>query len=285
MPTGGHPTQQGHGAPPWWRTIPPPVTPERLSQIVAFLRSLGLEPSAPEGPGISASVLAPIEEALSHSSLGQHLNHERLEFLGDAVLRLAATDFLRQEHGTLPVGEQSALRSQLVSDQWLTSLGERCGLGNIIRLSPMASGDAAGYATVLAECTEAFLGGIYLAWGGPSGGLEPISRWLTPHWRVSVASVLADPHRLNWKSALQEWSQGQGLGLPRYACEETSLVHADPRRFHSRVRLTKQVGLDQPWRDPLGEGWGRSRRAAEQEAARDALGWLGPLTQGKTAQR
>lgn len=250
------------------------MTPQRLAQLVTFLQSLGLDPSAHDGPGTTAVALAPITEALSHSSLGELRSHERLEFLGDAVLRLAATEFLRREHPSLPVGEQSALRSQLVSDQWLASLGERCGLEGVVRLGPMASGDAAGRATVLAECTEALLGGIYLAWGGPCGGLEPISRWLAPHWRVTAASVLADPHRLNWKSALQEWSQGQGLGLPRYSGQEISSAHADPRRFHGWVQLSKQAGFDRPWRDPLGQGWGRSRRAAEQEAARDALLWL-----------
>ncbi|MFM9089685.1 MAG: ribonuclease III domain-containing protein, partial [Cyanobium sp.] len=104
------------------------MTPQRLSQIVAFLQSLGLEPSGPHGPGTSVAALAPIEEALSHSSLGQHFNHERLEFLGDAVLRLAATEFLRQEHPALRVGEQSALRSELVSDRWLGALAETCEL-------------------------------------------------------------------------------------------------------------------------------------------------------------
>ena len=71
-----------------------PVTPQRLAQLAAFLQGLGLDPSEPGGPGPMASALAPIGEALSHSSLGEQLNHEHLEFLGDAVLRLAATEFL-----------------------------------------------------------------------------------------------------------------------------------------------------------------------------------------------
>jgi ribonuclease-3 len=251
-----------------------PVPPQRVSQLLAFLKTLGLDPAAPGGPGTTAAALAPIEEALTHSSLGERLSHDRLEFLGDAVLRLASTEFLRRWHGNLQVGEQSALRGQLVSDSWLAALGERSGLWPLVRLGPMASGDQAGRATVLAECTEALLGAIYLAWGGPDGGLEPVIHWLTPHWHETAKKVLADPHRQNWKSALQEWSQGQGLGLPLYSGQEISSAHADPRRFHGWVQLTKQAGFDRPWRDPLGQGWGRSRRAAEQEAARDALLWL-----------
>ena len=47
-------------------------------------------------------------------------------------------------------------------------------------------------------------------------------QWLTPHWQSSAAELAADPDRHNWKSGLQEWSQGQGLGLPSYRCEERS---------------------------------------------------------------
>ena len=126
----------------------------------------------------------------------------------------------------------------------------------------MALGDQAGRATVRAECTEALIGALYVAWGSSQGGLEPVLQWLTPHWQRTLAELAADPHRHNWKSALQEWSQGEGLGLPSYSCEERSRVHADPRRFHCRVSLGKRL---------LGEGWGGSRRQAEQEAARAAL--------------
>lgn len=261
------------------------MTPQRLAQLVAFLRGLGLDPAEPGGPGATAAALAPIEEALSHSSLGEARNHERLEFLGDAVLRLAATEFLRREHPALSVGEQSALRGQLVSDRWLAALAGSCELKKVVRLGPMAKGDTAGLATVLAETSEALLGGIYLAWGGAGGGLAPVIRWLSPHWRETATAVLADPHRQNWKSALQEWSQGQGLGLPRYSCQERSLAHGDPRRFYCQVALPgadsslPEMAQEQVQNRPLAEGWGRSRRLAEQDAARQALAQFAQLTQ------
>lgn len=241
------------------------MSPERLAELVAFLKTLGIDPAAQGGPGPTAKALSPIDEALCHSSLGEPIHHERLEFLGDAVLRLAATEFLRREHGSLRVGEQSALRSQLVSDRWLAELATTCGLGSVLRLGPMASGDAAGLATIWAECAEALLGGIYLAWGGGQGGLVPVMHWLTPHWRATAAAVLADPHRQNWKSALQEWSQRQGLGLPQYHCEERSLAHGDPKRFYCQVRLDRQGEAG---------GWGGSQRQAQQAAARTLLGLI-----------
>jgi ribonuclease-3 len=217
-------------------------------------------------------------------------SHERLEFLGDAVLRLAATEFLRREQPKLRLGEQSALRGHLVSDRWLTKVGQDCGLEEVIRLGPTASGDGAGRATVLAECTEALIGGIYLAWGGPAGGIEPVIHWLRPYWQSTTEMVLADPHRNNWKSALQEWSQSQGFGLPRYECTEQNLAHGDRARFHCRVevnnsslrRIACPTAFTATPDDTLfnasqilhGEGSGPSRKDAEQQAACQLLKWL-----------
>ena len=64
----------------------------RRQQLLAFLKQLGLEP--PAGP--TDQQLLPLEQALTHTSAGKAYNHEQLEFLGDAVLRLAASEFLRQ---------------------------------------------------------------------------------------------------------------------------------------------------------------------------------------------
>jgi ribonuclease-3 len=236
---------------------------ERREQLLGFLGRLGLElPQPLPGSPDSGQQLAWLDEALSHTSAGLARNHERLEFLGDAVLRLAASEFLEHHQAGLSVGQSSALRAQLVSDRWLAQLGETCAIEAVLRIGPMAAGDRAGQATLRAEACEAVIGALYRIWGS----LEPVLSWLTPHWQQSVAELAADPHRHNWKSALQEWSQGEGLGLPNYCSEERSRIHADPRRFHCRVELDDQL---------LGEGWGGSRREAEQQAARAALQALG----------
>jgi len=246
----------------------PKLTPARRQQLLAFVASLGLDPRAIDGPGRDG--LAVIDKALSHSSAGLAINHEQLEFLGDAVLRLAASEFLRLEQPQLPVGRHAALRAQLVSDRWLAELAEHCQIARVWHLGAMAAGDAAGRSTLLAETAEALIGAIYLAWGGPQGGLEPVQRWLAPHWRISLGRYLADPDLHNWKSALQEWSQGQGLGLPHYSCCETSQRHGDPERFNCRVSVGTGAG-DAPTAALAGEGKGPSRRAAEQAAAAAAL--------------
>jgi len=249
------------------------MNPQRRRLLVSFLRRLGVDPLAADGPGDTAAALAPVEEALSHTSAGLARNHERLEFLGDAVLRLAAAEVLQAAHPDLDVGRHSGLRAQLVSDRWLADQAERCGLIEVLHLGSPAARDRAGKATVLAETCEALAGGIYEAWGGPRGGLEAVKAWLGPPWRQTAAELLADPHRHNWKSALQEWSQGEGRGLPRYRCEERSRVHGDPRRFHCRVLIQAACDDGAPVR---GEGWGGSRREAEQQAARRALETITP---------
>jgi ribonuclease-3 len=253
------------------------MTPERNQQLLALLHRLGLDPQDPAGPGLEPAALKALDEALCHSSAGLPHNHERLEFLGDAVLRLAAAEFLQALTPTLSVGRCSAVRAQLVSDRWLAELAERCELAGALRIGPLAQDDQAGRATVLAECCEALVGAIYLLWGGERGGLTAVRHWLDPHWQRETAELLADPHRHNWKSALQEWSQAEGLGLPRYRCQERSRRHGDPRRFHCAVWLAVAQAVEAGRQNPqpeamcIGEGWGGSRREAEQQAACLAL--------------
>lgn len=230
------------------------MTPERHRQLVDFLKTLGLG----EPPD-----LAPIDEALTHTSAAQPRNHERLEFLGDAVLRLAASEYLQRHHPKLGVGTWSALRAQLVSDRALAALGESCGIVAVLLQAEATRIDPIARPTVLAETTEALIGGLHEAWGT----LAPVHCWLTPHWHRATAELMADPHRHNWKQALQEWSQGEGLGLPSYAVEEQHHSHGHPERFLARVVLEDR---------PLGRGSGRSRREAEQQAARQALEGLRP---------
>ena len=92
----------------------------------------------------------------------------------------------------------------------------------------------------------------------PSGN----SRWLTPHRSAKAEAVLATPRQFGGKTALQEWSQGLGLGLPNDATEECSHQHGDPERFRCQVSIQ---GRD------LAEAKGRSRKEAEQNAAAAAL--------------
>ena len=126
------------------------------------------------------------------------------------------------------------------------------------RLGRHAQGDRSAESRLRADATEALIGALYSA----LGNVEAIHRWLTPHWCDTAQAVLATPHQFGGKTALQEWSQGQGLGLPSYITEECSRQHGDPERFRCRVSIQGQ---------DLAEAKGRSRKEAEQSAATAAL--------------
>ena len=225
----------------------------RTNKLLELLQTIGLQELN------SSKLLSLVDEALIHVSAGQSKNFERLEFLGDAVLRLAATEFIDQHYPALPVGRCSSLRAQLVSDRWLAQLGEQLQLDSLLVLGPKALGDAAARATLQADATEALIGAIY---SGSGNNLEPIHQWLTPHWQQTTAEVLATPHLFNGKSILQEWSQAEGLGLPDYTTTEQSSRHGDPERFKSHVEVGSRLSAD---------GLGRSRKEAEQNAAAEAV--------------
>ena len=234
---------------------PRQISAERIEILREFCQRLGVLTSV--CPSISGTISL-VNEAVTHTSAGLGLNHERLEFLGDAVLRLAASEYIEKHHSELSVGERSALRAQLVSDHWLSSLGAEIKIDDVQLVGKKAKGDAAGRATLRAEATEALIGAIYQGWGS----LGPILQWLSPHWQLTSAVVLSDPNRGNAKSCLQEWSQARKWGLPIYRSCENNQKHGHPERFHCQVDLRGQL---------LGEGWGGSRRKAEQEAAKAAL--------------
>ena len=232
-----------------------------MTTLQELLIRLGLQQPADE------AALQPLRTALTHTSAELEVNHEELEFLGDAVLRLACAEFLEQNHPNLSVGERSAFRAQLVSDRWLAEIAAELQLDGLIKQGSATAADTTARATVRAECCEALVGAVYLAWGGADGGLHAVRQWLDPQWQRSCLELASDPHRHNWKSALQELTQAQQAGLPSYTTTEENSNHGDQRRFRSVVSVNaKEQGC----------GWGPSRRLAEQEAAREALEQLKP---------
>ena len=228
------------------------MDPSRAAELTNLIQRLGAEIT------IEPELLVLVDQALTHVSTGRARNLERLEFLGDAVLRLAATEFIDRHHADLAVGACSNLRAQLVSDRWLADVGAGLAIEQHLLLGRHAQGDRSAQYTLRADATEALIGALYKA----LGDVEAIHRWLTPHWHSTAQAVLATPYQFNGKTALQEWSQGQGLGLPNYATEERSRQHGDPERFRCRVSVQDRE---------LAEAKGRSRKEAEQNAASAAL--------------
>lgn len=196
-----------------------------------------------------------LDQALVHSSVSAERNNERLEFFGDAVLRLAAAEFLMERYPTASVGDLTRVRSHLVSDQTLTEIAETLDLGEFLQVSNAAAGDLSARPKRLADAMEAILAVLFLS----KGDLQLVRPWLDPHLLERAQHLMANPAVHNPKSALQELTQKDYKVLPDYRTEEISDQHGDPERFRSEVWLDDRC---------LGSGIGASRKAAEQAAAR-----------------
>ncbi len=225
--------------------------PRRQTQLRKFAQKLGLPEQAPVKWAL-------LDLALTHPSISAEANYEQLEFVGDAVVRIATSELLFETYPDSSVGEFAAIRSVLVSDRILAQLARSYGLERYLLVSTSAAGDTAGETSRLADAFEAVLGALYLS----THTLELVRPWLDPPLQQLAAEIRKDPARQNYKDALQEWTQAHYKILPEYRLRETSPVHGDDHRFTAEVWLQDRR---------LGEGTGRSKKAAEQAAAKQAF--------------
>tara|TARA_B100000965_G_scaffold325159_1_gene287352 strand:- start:159 stop:902 length:744 start_codon:yes stop_codon:yes gene_type:complete len=235
------------------------ISNQRADEIINFIHSLKLDRKyQKEFTNKNIINLLYVNESLTHSSANNNFNYENLEFLGDAVLRLIASDFIKNKFPYMQVGERSELRSHLVSDQWLEEVGNKINIKSVLIIGQKALRDKSANATIQAEATEALIGALYES----LNTLDPIKNWLIPFWEDKSKEVLADPHRQNYKSALQELTQSKGFSIPIYKTTEIDKKHDNPKRFFCTVYIKERS---------IAEGWGKSMKQAEKEAANKAL--------------
>lgn len=193
--------------------------------------------------------------ALTHASARKgkaaSVDNERLEFLGDRVLGLAAAELVVELLPTANEGELARAFNRLVRKETCAKVARAIGLGPFLILSESeAASGGREKDTILADAVEAVLGAVFLERGFESA--RNLVRTLWKDEANSVPQVFIDA-----KSALQEWAQGRGLALPEYVeIAREGPDHAP--RFTSEVRIT---GL------APARGEGLSKRAAEQAAA------------------
>ena len=198
-----------------------------------------------------------LARALTHRSFSAEHN-ERLEFLGDAVLNLVISALLYERFSGSDEGDLTRVRAHLVREDSLHKVALTLGLSALLRLSEgEARGGGAQRPSILADAVEALIGATYL-----DGGFEAARRVVTRLF----GEVIADGDVGHWnkdaKTALQEWLQARKLTVPVYRIVAThGQAHAQTFDVVCEV-----AGLGQSAR-----GEGRSRRAAEQEAARKML--------------
>ena len=201
-----------------------------------------------------------IIQAFTHSSFvnEQRINkkpdYERLEFLGDAVLEMISSAYLYKTYPDKKEGEMSKIRASLVCEPALAYDAETL---NIKEYMQLGKGEEAtggrNKESIIADMMEAVIGALFL-----DGGIEQSKRFIDTYVLTNADSMqmFADS-----KSILQETAQGQNLGQIRYEiCGESGPEH--DKIFKTRVYVGEKI---------FGEGTGKTKKAAEQKAAYEAL--------------
>jgi ribonuclease III len=225
--------------------------PRRQSQLESLVQKLGI----PETASIKWQLL---DLALTHPTFSAEANYEQLEFVGDAVVRLAAAEFLWENYPESSVGDFSGIRAELVSDRILAKIADTYGLERYLLLDKSAAGDVAGRETRLADSLEAVMGALYLS----TQNLRLVRPWIDTHFKVLAAEILTDPARHNYKAALQELTQSVYKVLPIYEVREMKRIKGNAQMFNAVVTVNGKA---------YGTGEGHSKKAAEQAAAKQAF--------------
>jgi ribonuclease-3 len=208
-----------------------------------------------------------LEHALTHRSRahedasGGVIDNESLEFLGDAVLGFAIADMLFARFPTHSEGYKSKVKAGMVSAASLARLAEDIDLGRYVLLGrgEEKTGGRHKHA-ILADGFEALIAAIYLD-GGIDAARTFIGSCFGPMIVAAGDNAADATFTEDWKSALQEWLQAHGRGLPHYR-----LAAADGPDHRKRFDVEVVIGGA-----PAGRAVGRSKKEAEQQAAREAL--------------
>ena len=211
-----------------------------------------------------------IKKALTHSSYAHELKtkkiniecNERLEFLGDSVLSIVTSEFLFKKYGDLPEGDLTHMRAALVQSQALASYARAIGLGQYLYLG---NGEEKNrdQQSILEDAFEALLAAMYLDAG--ERGLDEIRRFVLPIIKEAVEKNIDTMLHADAKTELQQLTQVSDGATPSYFIIGESGPD-NSKIFEVEVRLNSNV---------IGYGKGRSKREAEQNAAREALKLFG----------
>lgn len=203
-----------------------------------------------------------LQEALRHSSYVNELpendvrDNERLEFLGDAVLNLLVGHLLMEKYSNLKEGDLSRLRASLVNEQELAAIARTLNLGRHLKLGRgEAQTNGHEKPSILADALEAVMAAVYL-----DGGLQTVFEVFSDYFIVKLANDPVPIVPLDYKSRLQELVQLKRRITPQYRLiDETGPDH--DKTFHVQLIIGELIA----------EGVGKSKKAAEQDAARNAL--------------
>ena len=239
-------------------TVTQELTAERRKLLEEFSKMIG----------IKFSRLETLNIALTHKSYAREFEprlkySERLEFLGDAVLGLATATYLFEHFRNLTEGELTKMRSSVVRQSTLTRLAREMGLGELLLLGPTEELYGRERETNLEDAFEAVIGAIYLECGWEVARDYVLQHLASEFERVKVTGIPKD-----YKSKLQEVIQRQGTLQKLTYADLNSSGPPHMRTFESAALIDGEI---------YGRGVGRSKKLAEQEAAKVALQKLGEL--------
>jgi len=202
---------------------------------------------------------ANLVHALTHRSyVAEHegaQSNERLEFLGDSVLSVVVTDFIFRTYGDLPEGALAQLRASVVNAEVLAVVAEDLGIGDGLLLGKgEESSGGRTKRSILADAVEAVIGAVYV-----DDGLEAARAVVMELLGPLITENGVAPGATDFKTRLQEALARRGV-RPAYEVHETGPDHA--KLFTARVLVGAEV---------YGLGQGRSKKAAEQAAAREGM--------------
>ena len=201
-----------------------------------------------------------LETALTHPSYASEhksAHYQRLEFLGDSVLQLAMTSKLYLEREDLDEGKLTRMRANMVREEALFEAAKPLRIAEFIRLSAGEDrGTGRQKPSIIADVFEAILAAVYL-----DGGMEEASKFVERALSKRLSEIKVEEDPLDYKSSLQEQIQADGRETPVYELvEQRGAPHE--RSFEMRVLCAGEE---------LGRGIGRTKRAAQQLAAKEAL--------------
>ncbi len=211
------------------------------------------------------------EAALTHRSYaferGLTLTNERLEFLGDSVLGLVVTDMAYASYPELPEGQLAKLRAAIVNMQALADVARGLGVGELVLLGKgEEQSGGRDKASILADALEAIFGAVYL-----DAGLVTVRELIERLFRPRMEAYVRGEGDRDFKTILQELASQRLRSLPSYEVADAGPDHQ--KEFTAVVSVAGEE---------LGAGSGRTKKEAEQHAAREAYERLRARGAGET---
>lgn len=232
------------------------LKPQRVEKLVKFSNSLEIDLK-------SYNLL---DEALTHSSYLKDnskvniADNERLEFYGDAVLKLCISEYLMKKYPDYNEGMLSSLRAYIVSEKVLTKVANKINIKSYLLVGKNEKKNLPD--SIKADAVEAVLAVIYY-----ECGLRKVKDFILSHWVEHIEYANNNKEKENYKAVLQEYTQSKSLGLPTYkTIKESGPDHS--KQFEVAVSLGEKE---------YARGKGKTKKEASQVAASNALVMLKKL--------